>query len=125
MAEISHFAINADDPERARSFYERVFGWTFQASGPPGFYHVTTGSRAGAIPGTLQQRRELVPGRAVHGFECTIAVDDLDAVAAAITAAGGRIVGEKTAIPGVGELLFFEDSEGNVAGAMRYAPGAR
>jgi predicted enzyme related to lactoylglutathione lyase len=125
MAEVSHFAINADDPERARRFYERVFGWTFQASGPPGFYHITTGSRGGAIPGALQQRRELVPGRAVHGFECTIAVDDLDAVAAAVAAAGGRIVTEKTAIPGVGELLFFEDSEGNVAGAMRYAPGAR
>ena len=27
---IAHFSIHADDCERAKTFYERVFGWTFE-----------------------------------------------------------------------------------------------
>lgn len=118
---VQHFAINADDLDRARAFYERVFGWSFQAWGPPGFLQIDSGDpQAPGIRGALQQRREVVPGRPMHGFECTIAVDDIDAVAEAVTAAGGTIVMDKSVIAGVGTLLFFEDSEGNIAGAMQY-----
>ena len=45
MSQVAHFAINADDLPRARRFYEQVFGWTFQAWGPPGFYMIDSGSR--------------------------------------------------------------------------------
>jgi predicted enzyme related to lactoylglutathione lyase len=31
---VAHFAINADDVERARAFYGKVFGRTFAAWGP-------------------------------------------------------------------------------------------
>ena len=41
-------------------------------------------------------------------------------VAEAVVANGGRLVMERTAIPGVGELVFFEDPSGNVAGAIHY-----
>src|SRR6476660_6709791 len=41
---VRHFAINADDMARARRFYERVFGWRFDAWGPPNFFMITTGS---------------------------------------------------------------------------------
>ena len=34
---IAHFDVAADDVERARRFYERVFGWRFEAWGPPDF----------------------------------------------------------------------------------------
>ena len=118
---VQHFAINADDLDRARAFYENVFGWSFQAWGPPGFLQINSGDpKAPGIRGALQQRREVVPGRPMHGFECTIAVDDIDAVAKAVTESGGRIVMDKSVIAGVGTLLFFEDSEGNIAGAMQY-----
>jgi predicted enzyme related to lactoylglutathione lyase len=118
---LQHFAINADDPERARRFYQRVFGWTFQAWGPPEFFQITTGSaKEPGIRGALQRRRELIPGQRMNGFECTISVADVDKVAAAIRANGGRILMEKTTIAGVGDLIFFQDPEGNMAGAMRY-----
>lgn len=120
MGNVSHFAINADDVARARDFYGRVFGWRFEAWGPPGFYQVATGGPANAPLGSLQQRREFVPGLRLNGFECTIAVDDVDAVARAIEASGGRILMQKATIPGVGSLVFFQDTEGNVAGAMQY-----
>ena len=115
-AELRHFAINADDVGRARGFYENVFGWTFQPWGPPEFFMV----QAGAVQGSLQRRRELAPGLVLHGFECSFAIDDVQRVVAAVRAAGGRILMEPTILPGIGELIFFQDTEGNVAGAMRY-----
>jgi predicted enzyme related to lactoylglutathione lyase len=120
MGNVRHFAINADDLPRARRFYEDVFAWRFQPWGPPGFFMIATGD--GEVPmGSLQQRRELAPGTRLNGFECTIAVEqDVALVAAAVVANGGRILMEKATIPGVGDLIFFQDPEGNVAGAMRY-----
>lgn len=117
MGNVRHFAINADDLPRARRFYERVFGWRFEPWGPPGFFRM---ERESGPVIALQQRRE-VGGVRVTGFECTVAVDDVGAAAEAVLANGGRLLMERTAIPGVGELIFFEDPAGNVAGAMQYA----
>ena len=119
---VAHFSINADDLPRARRFYENVFGWKFQAWGPPGFYMIEMG-KANPVPllrGSLQQRRELVPGVRMTGFECTISVPDIQAAASAIPAHGGVIVMPICTLPGVGQLLFFQDPEGNLAGAMQY-----
>jgi predicted enzyme related to lactoylglutathione lyase len=117
---VGHFGINADDVAVARRFYSSVFGWTFEPWGPPGFFHIRT--REGDPPGmqaALQARRDL-PGHRVVGFECTVSVDDVDAVAAAVRAEGGEILMEKTTIAGVGDLVWFADPSGNVVGAMRY-----
>jgi len=122
--DLKHFAINADDVTRARRFYQKVFGWKIEPWGPPGFFQVATSSGPDAVRGALQGRRELLPGKRMVGFECTFGVADVDKVAQAVRENGGRIVMEKTTIVGVGDLIFFEDSEGNVAGAMRYDPKA-
>jgi predicted enzyme related to lactoylglutathione lyase len=125
MADLAHFAINADDVDGARRFYEAVLGWRFQPWGPPGFFKIDTGEGEGrVVQGALQQRRELAPGVRITGFECTFAVDDVDAVAEAVVANGGRILMAKTTIAGVGHLLWFADPDGNPAGAMRYDPTA-
>jgi uncharacterized protein len=113
---LSHFAINCDNLPRAKAFYEGVFGWTFAPWGPPGFFN----TQDSGVTGAIQQRRELVPGRRFTGFECTIGVPDVDAAVAAIEANGGKIVMNKATIPTVGTLIFFEDTEGNIAGAMQY-----
>ena len=68
----------------------------------------------------LQQRRD-IGGVRMNGFECTVEVDDVGAAAEAVVANGGRLVMERTTIPGVGELIFFEDPGGNVAGAIQFA----
>ena len=118
-AEIAHLAINADDPEASLRFYEALFGWRFEPWGPPGFFRMERES--GPIV-ALQQRREL-GGVRMTGFEVTVEVDDVGAVAEAVVAHGGRVVMEPTTIPGVGELVFFEDPAGNVAGAIRFDRG--
>ena len=75
---VVHFAIHADDVERARRFYEAVFGWRFEAWGPPGFYNIDTGTADHpGIHGALHARSEPLSGTGVRGFSCTVAVDDL------------------------------------------------
>ncbi|SPE43605.1 conserved hypothetical protein [Candidatus Sulfopaludibacter sp. SbA3] len=122
MSQVAHFAINAEDLPRARRFYENVFGWRFQAWGPPGFYMIDTESAPMAVPirGSLQQRRALVPGLRTNGFECTISVDDIHAAAEAVVANGGTIIMPICTLAGIGRLFFFQDPDGNMAGAMHY-----
>ncbi len=122
-ATISHFAINADDVEEAKRFYEDVFGWTFRAWGPPEFYKVEP-EGSSVVIGALQRRRNLLPDAATFGFECTFAVDDVDEIAEAVLAGGGRLLMEKTTIAGVGDLIWFADPAGNAVGAMRYDDAA-
>jgi predicted enzyme related to lactoylglutathione lyase len=115
---LAHFAINADDIDRARRFYEKVFGWKFTAWGPPGFYQIE--AKGSPVLGALQGRRHLVPGQRTLGFECTIAVPSIDEVERTVLANGGKIALERSVIVGVGTLMFFQDPEGNVFGAMQY-----
>ena len=116
-----HFAINAADVARARGFYEQVFGWRFEAAGSANFFQIR--NAGSGLVGALQERREVAPGRRANGFETTFGVDDLRTAIVAIEAGGGRIVMPPYRIEGVGELIFFEDTEGNLVGAMQYQPG--
>lgn len=126
MSQVAHYAINADDVDRAMRFYTNVFGWKFQAYGPPGFYMLDESSAKAAVRlrGSLQKRREIVKGVPMRGFECTISVDDIDTARAAIEKNGGKIVMQICTLAGIGRLLFFQDPEGNIAGAMQYDENA-
>jgi uncharacterized protein len=118
---VKHFSINADDVPRARRFYEKAFGWKFEPWGPPNFYLIKTGTdEEPGLEGALQGRREIVAGKPMYGFECTLGVASIDETLAAVEANGGKIVMPKFHIPTVGTLIFFEDTEGNVVGAMQY-----
>ena len=117
-AKFRHLALNADDVERAKAFYETVFGWRFEPWGPPEYYQAFNAGD-GAIA-ALQHRRELKPGVRMAGFEATMSVEDLDASMAAIGAAGGRILAPPIYIEDVGRLAYFEDTEGNLVGVMQY-----
>jgi uncharacterized protein len=118
---LKHFAIHANDVARARKFYENAMGWQFTSWGPPDFFLIKTGTDEDpGVQGALQGRREVVPGKPTYGFECTLGVADIDKTIADIEANGGKIVMPKYEIPTVGTLIFFEDTEGNVVGAMQY-----
>ena len=119
MNDIAHFAIHADDCQRAKAFYESVFGWTFEPWGPPNFWLITTSAEA-PFKGALQQRREPVEGRGMIGFECTISVENVEATATAVDKHGGKVTMQPFLIEGVGTLIMFDDTEGNVVGAMQY-----
>jgi uncharacterized protein len=48
-----------------------------------------------------------------------IDVDDLDAYRQKIEAAGGKILVDKMAVPGVGQLSLFSDPDGRVLGMWK------
>lgn len=120
-----HFEIHADDPARAMTFYEQLFGWQFQEIMPGLYWLITTGpdSEPG-INGGLMKRLEGQSGDKIIAFVCTIGVTDLDATLARFTALGGEIALDKHAIPGVGWQVYGKDPEGNVFGVHQEDPSA-
>ena len=123
---VAHFTIPADDVERARRFYERVFGWKMEAWGPPDFYVITFAPNE--PHGAIAKRDDLIAAHRLPagnrsaglGWECTIAVENLAPIKSAIVKHGGRVVHDEFEIVGVGTLIRFADTEGNIACAMKY-----
>ncbi len=113
---VRFFSIMVDDDARARRFYESVFGWTFEPWGPPGFFLI----RGAGLEGSLHTRREPLTGTGYRAYEITVGVDDVDDIARKVTAAGGTVTMPKMRLPTVGELIYFDDPEGNRVGAMKY-----
>ena len=116
MPRVIHFEIPADDPQRAATFYERVFGWQFQKwDGLMEYWMVNTGpDDQPGISGAMVRRQQ--PGASTTNV---VDVASVDEVAASIEAAGGSIVVPKMAVPGVGWAAYFADSEQNIFGVMQ------
>jgi predicted enzyme related to lactoylglutathione lyase len=122
---VVHFEIFASDVERARKFYERVFGWKFEVGGPPDFYHIGTGpgTDPGLKQGLIAKRRGSPAQGSLNAFRCTIAVRSVKETMAAIEAAGGKLRSPITDIPEVGQVVEFADTEDNIACILEYVPG--
>jgi predicted enzyme related to lactoylglutathione lyase len=56
---------------------------------------------------------------ALHTYDCTLQVDDLEKAMADVLANGGRITSDKMEIPGVGWFAGALDTEGNKLGLMQ------
>lgn len=123
MGRVVHFEITADDPRRAAGFYQKVFGWQFSDYGGPFTYLLaTTGEKdKPGIDGAIMDRSKDYPQAVIN----TIGVDDLDAAATAVNAAGGKVLQDKQAIPGVGWFSYCKDTEGNFFGIFKDDPKAK
>lgn len=127
MPRVIHFEIHAGDPARAVSFYEKVFGWTFQKwEGPMEYWLVTTGpDDQPGINGGLMPRRDELDGTAVIAYVCTVDVKSVDGSVATVESNGGTLVVPKMPIPGLGWLVYCKDTEGNIFGMMQGDPNAK
>lgn len=117
-----HFEIQAEDPERALDFYQRVFGWTFQRWGDQPYWVVMTGEDGTpGINGGLLPRQGPAPedGAPVNAFPLTVDVPDLDGFLATAQEAGATVAVPKAPVPGVGWLAYVKDTEGNILGLMQ------
>ena len=120
MGRVVHFEITADDLARARKFYE-VFGWEIKDSGMPGaeYWLATTGTGDDGIDGAIMPR-SYKPQPVINW----IGVDDLDDMVEKMTAAGGKVMGEKQTVPGIGDTIYATDTEGNTFGMIQPLPRA-
>jgi uncharacterized protein len=111
-----YFEIQADDPARAIRFYSRVFDWKFsEVKGLPiQYWSIETGGSRG---GLLQSPAPKPPQRsATNAFVCSVEVENFDATAAEIAAAGGIVALGKFAVPGTCWQGYFIDLDGNTFG---------
>ena len=125
---VGHFAIECDDVERAKRFYEAVFGWTIRPWGPPNYYHITTGTvETPGILGDLRERRHKLAGGSAgaSGYICTINIGSMTQVLAAVEASGGTIHAPPYHIEGVGDVAYIEDCEGNRVGVIQQVENLR
>ncbi len=121
MSRVVHFEVHASDPQRAIKFYESVFKWKFTAwGGQDEYWLIETGPRdEPGIDGGLFRRRGEIDGEAVIAYVCTIDVKSIDKTIGLVQTHGGTVVVPRAAIPGVGWLVYFKDTEGNIFGAMQ------
>jgi len=123
---LTHFAIHIDDIDRARNFYEDVFGWGFTSYGPSDFLQIKVDkSEGGELIGALQSRKYSPLDKKIIGLECTISVEDIDEIIEKVKENEGEILMPKTAIPTVGWITKFLDTEGNLICAMQSDPTAK
>ena len=124
MGRVVHFEIHAGDPDRAERFYKRVFGWeiTRWEGAPVDYRLIATGPEGEpGINGAIVDGSGAIDGKAVTAFVCTVNVDDLAAVEAAVPEAGGEQVVDRQELENVGSFAYFKDTEGNIFGAMQSA----
>ena len=121
MPRVVHFEIHAGDPQRAITFYEKLFGWNFQKwDGPMDYWIIVTGpDNTPGINGGLVRRQGQIDGQSVIAYVCTVDVANLDASIATAEANGGTQALPKMQIPGVGWLAYYKDTEGNIFGMLQ------
>lgn len=123
MDKVTHFEIPADDLERAKTFYQGVFGWQIQQV--PNYHLITTvetdekqmPKESGAINGGMMKRDK--PG---EGPTIVISVSSVDESIKKIEAAGGKVVMPKIQVMDMGLYARFTDTEGNIIGIWQDLP---
>ncbi len=128
MNSVVHFEMPFDDRERMVKFYRQAFGWRTQLLGQEmGNYVLATTTETddgrpktpGTINGGFYQRRADWPAQ--HP-SVVIAVEDVIQAMKKVGAAGGKVLGEPMEIPGVGQYVSFEDTEGNRVAMLQPLP---
>ena len=123
----THFEIQADNPERAIGFYEKLFGWEFTKwDGPMPYWLIKTGEGEPGIDGGLLPRMGgvLTPGAAVNAYVCTMMVTNVDTMLSTAVSLGGAVALPKMPVPGMGWLAYARDTEENIFGMMQADPSA-
>lgn len=122
MPRISYLDFSADDPERAIKFYKTVFGWHIRKwEGPLEYWEIKTGEpNEPGIDGGLAKRDR--PESSLTPFINVLSADEYTAK---IQANGGKVIQPKTAIPGVGYMVVFKDTENNTLGLMEENQAAK
>ena len=123
---LTHFAIYIDDIDRAKKFYDGVFDWGFNSYGQSDFLQIRADKTENGEPiGALQSRNYSPIPDKIIGLECTIGVENIDNTIEKVKNNGGQVLMPKTAIPYVGWISKFLDTEGNLFCAMQYDNSAR
>src|SRR2546429_2704122 len=100
-ASIVWFEIPADNVDRARTFYGKLFGWKIERfPGPRPYWHIDTGGAEATPDGRKMERQ--CPEQSVTHY---VGVPSADAAAAKVEQLGGRNCIPKILAPPIGYLV--------------------
>jgi len=103
------FEIPADNVDRAKAFYSKLFGWKINPIPTmPDYQHVDTGGPDASPDGGLMTRRH--PGQAITSYVSVASVAKSDAT---VEKLGGKVCVPKSAVPQMGYFAICQDPEGN------------
>ncbi len=115
-----HFEIPADDVQRAKSFYEDVYGWKIDKIEMEGcdmdYWGVNvTGEdmkkiKPSVCGGLMKRKSEEQKGI----LNYVVVNDEVETFVPQIEKLGGKIMVPVTEIPNVGKFVIFQDSEANI-----------
>jgi predicted enzyme related to lactoylglutathione lyase len=126
MDPVIHFEFPAEDMARAKTFYEKVFGWEIADSWPT-YYFASTASKTnarhfsdepGVINGALQQRT-----KAICMPRVIVRVENIDETIKKALEAGAEIFIPKTKLPN-SFYCVLHDTEGNEVNILEMMPDA-
>jgi predicted enzyme related to lactoylglutathione lyase len=113
---IVHFEIPADNVEKLRKFYSKLFGWKIEKTpGPIEYWMIQTVPidkkgmpiRPGVNGGMMKRQQP------EHKPVNYIAVESVDEYTKKIEALGGKVLVPKMEVPGIGWWALALDPEGN------------
>ncbi len=109
MPKVIHFEFGADDPERAIKFYQDTFGWEItKYPGGPDYWLVKAGEE-----GEMGINGAIIPRQKDWKISNSISVPRIDEYLERIEMHGGEVTTEKMAVPKMGYVVYFKDTEGN------------
>lgn len=123
---VVHFEMPAKDNARVTKFYNEVFGWDMNITGPEMGNYVLAGTvdvddkmmpkKSGAINGGFFKYDD-APGMNVP--HVVIQVEDVKEAMDAVKNSGGTINGDPMEIQGIGIYVSITDTEGNIVGVLQ------
>ena len=111
---VVHWELWSKDPGKVADFYRKAFDWDINHI-PEMDYHLVAPGEGGIGGGIMKPQQGPWPAKLTFYID----VDDLAAYRQKITDAGGKIVVEEMAVPGVGSFTLFEDPDGRVIGLWK------
>ncbi len=102
-----HVEIPTRDLRRAKAFYGKIFGWTFNDYGKEYTMFGGPGETGGGIYKTRSIPRK-------PGVQAYVGVRDIESKLKDIRKARGRVLKPKTEVPGFGWWASFADPQGAV-----------
>jgi predicted enzyme related to lactoylglutathione lyase len=105
----THFEVPADDVERAKAFYRKLFGWQIApVEGYDDYWSIQTGDEQD-LSGGLMKRQ--VPEQVPVSY---VQVESVADYAAKVEELGGQVIIPRSPVPGMGWYAQFVDTEGNI-----------
>ncbi len=112
---VVHWELWSQDPEKLAAFYADVFDWDIRNIAELNYHLVQTGGEGGINGGIMKPQQGPWPANLTFYID----VDDLAAFRKRIKSAGGKVIVEEQAVPGVGRFSLFEDPDGRVLGMWK------